>query len=321
VRRFFIYALSFLLLFSLSGCTKSETVLLIEKNISDLGDITLESGDALEDIAKMFDNVNAAESRLVNNASVFFNAKIRYAQLCIDDIGSVSLDSKEKIDHAKSAVDLLTEEECIHLDNINILNSAVEKYDVLKEKKVKETQAKLKNLNKEYDEFTGLTMYKPKVLPKYVNTRCYLLPIIGVIESDGITIPVLAVNYVYYGDDWIFFENCTVKADDIVMDQHFEYFDVNREIAHGDVYEFAQVVFPYIGEISGELEETIHTLRAIANSQKTMVRFSGENHLHTFTVNAADKAAIKEILDIFEGLILAFDDSVEFEILLQKIQL
>ena len=49
-------------------------------------------------------------------------------------------------------------------------------------------------------------------------------------------------------------------------------------------------------------EDDIEMFWAIANSEKTIVRFEGDEYYSDFTVSQADKDAIREVLTAYEAL-------------------
>lgn len=73
----------------------------------------------------------------------------------------------------------------------------------------------------------------------------------------------------------------------------FNYFDVVRDNAYGDVWEYVDI------EVGSSEEEL---LWAIANSTQTIVRFEGDDYYYDFTVSANDKQAIRDMLTVYDAL-------------------
>jgi len=97
----------------------------------------------------------------------------------------------------------------------------------------------------------------------------------------------------YTADDWIFFEKITFAVDEERYYKLFNYRDVTRDNAWGDIWEYVDI------EVG---EEEIKLLTEIANSEKTIVRFEGDDYYDDFTVSKKDKEAIKQMLLVYEAL-------------------
>ena len=207
----------------------------------------------------------------------------------------MTLESMEKIEAAQAAVDALSEEDKADLENQQMLTDAYTAYEtLLAEKKAEEDAAAAKEIDAviqalpaEVDEVRGMTFYYSKVWPYYSDTRSYVLPYIGTTKDDT----WLRLVYHYTGDDWVFFTNVTVSVDGENYYRTFSYYDVERDNEYGNVWEWIDLQPD---------DSDVKMLRAIAASEKTIVRFEGDTYWSDLVVTAEDKAAITEILDTYE---------------------
>lgn len=145
----------------------------------------------------------------------------------------------------------------------------------------------------EEDFVRGINFYYAKGFPYYkqfgywgADVRPFVLPYMG-LQGDNAWIRLI-LNYT--SNDWVFFEKVTIAADDERFYIYCDYFDVVRDNDWNDIWEYLDVA---VGDYEMEI------LNAIADSSKTVVRFEGDNYYDDFTVTAADKQAIREMLDAY----------------------
>ena len=133
--------------------------------------------------------------------------------------------------------------------------------------------------------------FKPSALQKFVKSFSFNFDNISINSfcSTGLTVSVSKNS----ADDWLFFEKITFAVDEERYYKYFSYYDVVRDNEYGDIWETGDIE---VGE--SELE----ILRAIADSEKTIVRFEGDEYYDDIVISASDKQAIKEMLQIYEAL-------------------
>lgn len=269
-----------------------------EETINAIGEVTLESGLLIENARTVYNGYSAAVQEAVSNVDVLVTAEDAYSALCvqnaidlIDAIGKVKLESEENILAAETAYNALSEEEKALVTNATELADAKTKLADLKQAQAeKERKKLLKNFRTEYDKIQGITWYYHKTYPKYIDSRCYLLPYIGQYNAGGKWLR-LVINYT--GDDWVFWENLTIMVDGKKYYKFYSYYTVERDNAHGDVWEYVDFA---------PTEEDLEMLRAIAASSEAIIRFQGDTYYHDYTIPAKDKTAITEILKLYDQL-------------------
>ena len=94
----------------------------------------------------------------------------------------------------------------------------------------------------------------------------------------------------YTDDGWVFFKKITFACDDQRFYKVFSYYDVVRDNGGGDVWEYIDM------DVNAS---EINILEAIAGSEKTIIRFEGDDYYRDFTVSAKDKEAIRFTLDLY----------------------
>lgn len=91
-------------------------------------------------------------------------------------------------------------------------------------------------------------------------------------------------------DNWVFFEKITLNADGCILDYPFYYNDVTRDYSTGGVWEYVDL----------PLEEYDGLALLIAESQKILIRFSGNKRKTDFEISKKQKDAIKRVLRLYE---------------------
>lgn len=154
-----------------------------------------------------------------------------------------------------------------------------------KEAAKKKALAKLKV---KYDEFEETTWYQPQSAPKYINRNAFY-PYIGLSDSGHAW---LRWKMVYKGDRWIFFEKIIINIDGEKVTKTFSYSEVKRD-NNTEVWEYVDIpVTSY----------DISTLKSIAESTKTTIRFEGDERHYDRQITQNEKNGIKDILAAYEYL-------------------
>jgi hypothetical protein len=119
----------------LTGCGLSEETLQVLNAIDDIGNVTLESGHAIENAEEMFNNLTEDEQADVENHTLLVEARSSYdileARQLIHSLGRIGADSGEAIIAAEAAYDSLTETQRLSVDNYITLQDARIKYDAI----------------------------------------------------------------------------------------------------------------------------------------------------------------------------------------------
>ena len=264
--------------------------------IDAIGTVTLNSGEAIENAKKAYNALDADAKQKVTNYSVLTDAEKTLSELRVNrvntalgQLANVSLQSRSNIDEAKTLYSELNYEEKQKVDNYNeIIDKAEDKIAELeKAEEERIAKAAIGRLKTEYDKVEGITWYYAKCKPYYADTRCYVLPYIGKRDS-GYT--WMNIRYHYTGDRWVFYDTITIVVDGEKYYKSFDYGEVSRD-NDSEVWEVAH-------EESNS--SNIAMLEAIANSRETIVRFEGDDKRKDFTISAADKQGIKDVLAAYE---------------------
>ena len=243
------------------------------------------ASDTVKDAVSNVDVLTAARNSLED-------IKVQAAIDAIDAIGTVTLNSQDAIDAAKSAYGAIDASRQSDVTNYSTLQEAENTLSQLKKDAAEAAgKAAVAKLKTEKDEVEGITWYKPSCYPTYSNTRCFVLPYIG--ERNGQYWLRCKVDYA--NDEWVFFTSVIFSVDGVKRDTiEFDYGDVTRDTAFGaKLYEAADFA---------PTDAQIEILRDIANSEKTIIRFQGSNYYYDFTISAKDKQGIKDVLDAYEYL-------------------
>lgn len=140
----------------------------------------------------------------------------------------------------------------------------------------------LKKLKKTTDEFNGTTFYTHPAEPRYADTRSYLLPYIA--EKNGNV--ALRVHLHYTADSWLFVDSAVFNVDGKITPYNVPTSSWLRD-NDSEIWEWSDT--PVTPQLRALLEE-------VANSNKTIVRFNGQQYYDDFTVTDQDKAAIRDVL-------------------------
>ena len=257
--------------------------------------VTKDSGTAIKKARAAYNAASSKAKELVTKMQNLIAAENAYDDVLasiiverINALGGVTLKSEAAISEIKAMYDSLSSVAKNKVNNYSVLTDAEKK---LAELKVAEREKKFKSLvsgmKVEKDEVTGNTFYYPSVWPRWADDRCFVLPYIGR-RGDQVW---LCAKYHYTDDDWVFFKKIIFSLDDGNITRSFNYFDLVHDNGGGDVWE-------YYHEVANGT--VISIFRKIAVSNKRIVRFKGDDHSYDFTISAADQAAIKKCLEIYD---------------------
>ncbi|PWW81845.1 hypothetical protein CR164_08485 [Prosthecochloris marina] len=171
---------------------------------------------------------------------------------------------------------------------------AAEKERVEKEKAEKEAQ-RLANatnkMRKKYDDIKGITWYRDKTSPRYLNTRTDFGAYIGK-EKDGA--PWLRLKIRYVADEWLFIEKYIIKADDHVYEiTESRYGEIETDHGGGKIWE-------WLDRYVGPHEYSI--IKAVADAKDAKIRFVGGQYDKDRVITTREKQALKNILNAYEAL-------------------
>ncbi len=268
-------------------------VLHVEKCISDIGEVSEESETAIKSAKEAYEELSEKERALVKNIDKLSAAEQNLKEIhaekvvsAINALGTITLENKEKLEDTELAYYGLSKEEKNLVSNYDILEKAIEQYEILRKK---EYDGAVSRMRVKYDEVREITFYTPKRVPRYTNSRSCMCPYIGMKGSSN----WMKLRFNYAGSDWVFFEEVTIAVDEERYYKTFDYSDIQHDVGGRMVGEKIDID-PSSADIS--------MLREIVNSKKTIIRFEGDEHYRDYTLNDADKAAIRDVLIMYDYL-------------------
>ena len=272
----------------------------IEEAIAAIGEVTLDSAEAIDMACMAYDGSEPEIQAAVGNAGdldaaveALSGLRVGQAEQLISAIGEVTLDSAGAIQAARDAYDALGKEDAAKVTNAGDLTAAAERLAALEKE---QGQAILNNFYHQHDQVTAIDWYYPKAYPYYtadnlwgVDIRSFVLHYLG---RDKYGNQWMRLVCHYYGDDWIFFDRAIFSIDGENQTKSFSRSDLNRDHDGGYVWETADVA-------AGSFEQEL--MWEIINSTQTIIRLEG-NYVHDITVSDTDKAAMREVLTCYEAL-------------------
>lgn len=277
--------------------------------IDAIGEVTLNSEEAIIAAEEAFAALPEEEKALIEESGVKLEAsRAAYDTALmeknasevissIDNIGAVSLEAKDTIEAARSLYNALTNEEQALVTNYDNLEAAEAELDTLVEaEKQRLLDEYLPKFNIKEDKVQGITWYRHKNEPQYIDNRCFVIPYVGVRNGE----PWICIRYDYTSSEWVFYDEIIILADDVRYTKDIGSFATTRDNAYRKVWEVYDEVLKTNQDID---TEEIQILEAIANSQETIIRFNGDGKYHDYYVIAEDKQMISDALALYRALL------------------
>jgi len=140
----------------------------------------------------------------------------------------------------------------------------------------------------EKDDVRGIAFYQDKTTPKPILTTSFYA-YIG--QKDKRT--WLRMYIQYHGDEWLFVRSFTIKAGDQNYEISPSYDEFKRDNGAYNVWEW------YDGAVE---RKDVEMIKGIIADPKPVIRFHGENYYSDYTVTAAERKALQNVLDAFVAL-------------------
>lgn len=192
----------------------------------------------------------------------------------------------ENLVAAKSFVDSLRLKE-------GVPDSVLQKFDneitFLEEKIAEREKAKkrLVELRAKKDEFNGLTFYYDKSSPKFVNQNGIYLYF--AVNNEG-RAENLRFKIQYFSTEWLFIEKVLFLIDG----ETFEYAPgVWERDNDSDIWEYND---------SGVNLDSYAIIDALIGSKEAKVRFIGQQYYKDKVISTSQRAAMKRVLEIYQGI-------------------
>ena len=270
----------------------------IDQRIAAIGTVTLDKTDEITKLRQEFNNLDRDAKTLTQNGSMLSDAENRLCQLrvapvekLISAIGTVTWRSEDAIQAAQEAYNALSADDRSHVSNADQLKAAPAAY---REAVKQHARDLLNSMGLIEDKVEGNKFYYPSGFPRtssywLTSSRTFVLPYIGVSGSNM----WLRLVYNYTGRDWIFFTKVTISVDGSNYYKTFDYFDVTRDNSGRAVWEYEDT------QVSSS---DLSMLQAMADSDETIIRFSGKDYHRDITLSQSDKNAIRDVLTVYAEL-------------------
>lgn len=160
----------------------------------------------------------------------------------------------------------------------------------LEKKLLAEVNVKLEKLKFKEDEVTGITWYRDKSSTEYDNENSFQV-YFGKTEA---TLPSLRLRIQYADDNWLFIKHYIIKTDDNTFTIFANFKDINRDNDGRSVWEWLDI------PVSSDSED-YRMIKAIIASEKTIIRFEGDQYYEDRTLTNKEKNALKNVLEAYEA--------------------
>jgi hypothetical protein len=148
--------------------------------------------------------------------------------------------------------------------------------------------AAAEQMRTEKDQVKNIVFVSDKSSPTKWSNSFYLY--IG--TSSG-SKPWLRLHASYSGSEWIFWSKLIFNVDDNIYTSKYSSFEVKRDNSGSRVYEWLDVEVP---------DSQLPRLRAIAESQSTVIRFEGDSYINDMSLSSSQKKALSNVLAVYDGL-------------------
>jgi len=143
------------------------------------------------------------------------------------------------------------------------------------------------------DPVEGITWYRARTSPTYVNRNGFFL-YIGRETGKAVT---LRFKIQYFGSDWLFINSYIINVDGTKYEIQVDSGDLNRD-NDSDVWEWYDVI---------PSSENIAMLKAISTSKHTVVRMVGDQYKKDVVISTTQKQALSTMFTVYTGLGGALD--------------
>ncbi|MBR3975566.1 MAG: hypothetical protein IKJ88_06880 [Clostridia bacterium] len=273
-----------------------------------IGEVTVDSNEAISAAEAAYEALSEEEKGMVADVAQklaeyrekydteMVAARVEEVTNAIDAIGTVSVAGKEKVTTARELYDALSDAEKKLVTNFSALEDAeaeLEKLWEAEKQKIVDTYSKKFGIDK--DPVEGISWYMHDNMPNYIDTRCYIIPYIGVKGNNK----WICIRYNYTADSWIFWETLTIMVDGEKYFKNVGYYNTVRD-NDTEVWEYYDECLNYNQAMDSS---EIKMLKAIAESDETIIRFQGDDYYHDLYVSQKDKQMIKDTLTLYEAMI------------------
>lgn len=168
--------------------------------------------------------------------------------------------------------------------NAEILRLAAEKQQ--KQAEERRLAAALSKMKKEVDTIENVTWYQDRSSPRYTNYNGFYI----YFGKESGSEPSLRLRVQYNADDWLFIQSFFVVADG----QRFDYDSVEfKTDSNSEIWEWYD---------KNASSSDLKMVTAVAAARNAVIRFNGLQYRRDRTITAAEKAALRNVLDAYKVL-------------------
>lgn len=147
-----------------------------------------------------------------------------------------------------------------------------------------------KHLIKTTDKLEGISWYRDKSSPRYINKNGFYLYLSS---SLGYGTPSLRLKIQFKDDEWLFIKEYQVFVDGLKFSIQPEYGEIKRDNGYDGVWEWLDI---WVDENEFEM------LNAIKNGKDIKIRYISDNYHRDRALTLTEKEAIINILNVYSKL-------------------
>lgn len=151
----------------------------------------------------------------------------------------------------------------------------------------------LSKMRPKYDNFRGITWYRDKSSPTFINQNGFFL-YFGV---EGGQVSDIHLKMQYYADDWLFIKKSTVNIDGEIFVLSQGSFERDN---NSSIWEWQDIEI--FADKTNELVLGRDILEKIANSGSAVVRYSGSQYYQDVYISSSQKEAMKNVFKAHDAL-------------------
>lgn len=273
-------------------------VAVVEEAINAIGDISLDSGEAITAARAAYKDAEREVQKAVSNYITLVTAEQTFSELqiiqaetliaALEGQADVTEIAAKQMQAATEAYYVLNSEQQLQVSNREEFLQIQETYNTYLETQKAEAAADaMENVRQEPAKDGDFTWIYANAEPVYSDERSFLLPYLCKTEK-AIHMYLRAW---YTGAENINWFRLVIKVDGTEFEREYASREVKRESGKSGVWEY------YSEPIK---DDDLALLRLIMNSEETVVSFCGAGDPVSFTVSAEDKGAIYDLIAIYE---------------------
>lgn len=270
----------------------------VEEAIDAIGEIKLDSGDAIAAAKEAYKSSDRDVQKAVSNYITLVSAEKTFSELqiiqaetliaALEGQADVTEIAAKQMQAATEAYYALNSEQQLQVSNREEFLEIQDTYNTYLETQKAEAAAEaMANVREEPSEDGKFTWIYANAEPVYSDERSFLLPYLCKTE----TAVHMYLRAWYTGEENINWFRLVINVDGTEFEREYASREVKRETGKSQVWEY------YSEPIK---DDDIALLRLIMSSEETVISFCGAGDPVSFTVSAEDKGAIYDLIAIYE---------------------